>query len=371
MRPLAAVILEHCSAVLVVGLVLVAVAGAIRTGRAAAAPPVDPRIARYLAIDSLDWGDPLDRALLRDALAALGTGSRRTVDSLIRAADDARLAAFSDPSRKLGGAPEELDAHAVAELIPMVAAFLVVYFAVVVLTYFAARAFAVWKFIAWKRGGDSALRRYVAVIEAKGPRGVLTGADHLVAALARGVLALVLFSPAYVIAYALRTSLDTESLFFLVPLAVVSNGVLINQANHLFTLLVAESRKGYVETAVVKGVGASWQWHVPGGLRRRVLLVASAGARGHVFRDIYRNARLQYIPSLKEYAAFVVTGIVIIEMALNISGHLCYALLRHILYHEYDIAIAIVFVIFVTVKLTEMLVDIWHALELRRYANAS
>ena len=354
-----------------VGIVLVAVAGAIRSEQSSAAPPVDPRISRYLAIDSLDWGDPLDRALFRDALVALGTGGRRTADSLLRAVDDARLAAFADPSRKLGGEREQLDGHALAELLPMIVAFLAVYFAVIVLTYLAARAFAVWKFIAWKQGGDSAFRRYLGVIDAKGIRGVVTGADLLVLAIARGALALVFFSPAYVIAYALRTSLDTESVFFLVPLAVVSNGILINQANHLFTLLVAESRKGYVETAVVKGVGASWLWHVPGGLRRRVLLFPAAGARGHVFRDIYRNARLQYIPSLKEYAAFVVTGIVIIEMALNISGHLCYALLRHILYREYDIAIAIVFVIFVTVKLTEMLLDVWHALEQRRYANVS
>jgi len=368
-RTLGAIILEHCAAILVVGLALVAVAAVIREREAAAVVRADPRIARYLAIDSLDWGDPLHRALFRDALGALRTGSRRTIDSLIHAVDDTRLAEFADPSRKVGGGRARLDAGEVAELIPMIVSYLAVFFTVIVLTYLAARAFAVWKFIAWKQGRDSALRRYLAVIESKGPRGIITGWEHIAAALARGAFALVLFAPAYVIAYALRTSLDTESLLFLVPLAVVSNGVLINQANHLFTLLVAESRKGYVETAVVKGVGASWAWNAPGGLRHRVVAFPSAGARGHIFRDIYRNARLQYIPSLKEHAAFVVTGIVIIEMALNINGHLCYALLRHILYREYDIAIAIVFVIFVSVKLAEIMVDIWHALEERRYAN--
>ena len=369
MRHIAAVILEHCSAVVVVGVALLAVAAAIRSGGASAAGETDPRIARYLAIDSLNWGDPLDRALFRDALGALGAGNRRTVDSLLRAVDDVRLAAYADPSRKLGGERERLDARAVAGLIPMILSFLLVYFTVIVLTYLGARAFAVWKFIAWKQGRESTFRSFLSVLEAKGVKGLFRGADLLAVSVVRGVMALVLFSPAYVIAYALRTSVDTESLLFLVPLAVVSNGVLINQANHFFTLLVAESRKGYVETAVVKGVGASWAWNAPGGLRHRVLAFPSAGARGHVFRDIYRNARLQYIPSLKEYAAFVVTGIVIIEMALNISGHLCYALLRHILFGEYDIAVAIVFVIFVTVKLTEALVDVWHAVEERRYAN--
>ena len=369
MRHIAAILLEHCAAVAVVGIALVVVAAAIRPGPQGSSRRPDPRVARYIAIDSLDWGDPLDRALFRDALAALGAGDRRTVDSLVRAVDDVRLAEFADPSRKLGGERERLDARALGELLPMIVSFLLVYFAVIVLTYLAARAFAVRKFIAWKQGRASAFRRYLAAVESKGIRGAIGGADLLAAALLRGTLALVLFSPAYVIAYALRTSLDTESLVFLVLLAVVSNGVLINQANHFFTLLVAESRKGYVETAVVKGVGASWAWHAPGGLRRRVLAAPSLGARGHVFRDIYRNARLQYIPSLKEHAAFVVTGIVIIEMALNINGHLCYALLRHILYREYDLAVAIVFVIFVTVKFTEALVDIWHAVEERRYAN--
>ena len=369
MRPIAGIILEHCSAVVVVALALLGLAAAIRTGGSAAPAAADPRIARYLAIDSLDWGDPLDRALFRDALGALGTGSRRTIDSLVRAVDDARLSAFADPSRKLGGERARLDMREAAGLLPMFASFLLVFVTVMALTYLSARALALWKFIAWKQGRDSAFRLFLAVLEERGYRGIPAAAGLLVASAARGILALILFSPAYVIAYALRTSVDTGSLLFLVPLAVISNGVLINQANQLFTLLVAESRKGYVETAVVKGLGAAWDWNVPGGLRHRVILFPSHEARAHVFRDIYRNARLQYIPSLKEHAAFVVTGIVIIEMALNISGHLCYALLRHMLYREYDIAIAIAFAIFLTVKVTEACVDVWHALEERRYAN--
>jgi len=100
-----------------------------------------------------------------------------------------------------------------------------------------------------------------------------------------------------------------------------------------------------------------------------VLLAPVRRSAGHVFREIYRNARLQFIPSTKEHITFIVTGLVIIEMALNIKGHLCYALLQHILYKEFDIAIAIVFGIYLVVKLTEAVVDAWHAIELRKYDN--
>ena len=363
-------ILEHLSAVLVVGLALVIVSALMRRNEASSGPHTDPLIEKYLAIDSLDLSKPLDRALLRDVLALFPPPGVRDVDSLMHAVEDARLARFTDPTRKAGGARAVLTWETGVGLLPMYAVFLAVFFTVMVLTYFAARGLAVWKFIVWKQGRASYLRRFLAAIESRGFPGAIARADLLVKSLVRGFVSLLLFSPAYVIAYSFRTSLDTESILFLIPLAVISNGVLINHANQLYALLVAESRKGYVQTAIVKGLAASYEWNARGGLRRIAFLLPVRGSRGHVFRDIYRNARLQFIPSLKEHAAFVVTGIVIIEMALNIKGHLCYALLQHMLFREFDIAIAIVFAIFVTVKLTETLVDMWHAVESRKYDNA-
>jgi hypothetical protein len=368
-RSLAAVILEHLSAVLVVGVVLVAVAGFIRRTEEASRPQADPRIDRLLAIDSVDLASPLDRALLHDALGLFTPRGVRDIDSLMHAVEDARLARFTDPTRKTGGGRAVLTLETGMAILPMYALFLVVFVTVVVITYFAARALAVWKFIAWKQGRSSYCRRYLAAIESRGISGAISRVDLLVKALLKGAASLILFAPAYVIAYSFRTSLDTESILFLIPLAVVSNGVLINYANHLYVLLVAESRKGYVLTAAVKGLDASYAWDAPGSLRRASLVFPVRGAQGHVFRDIYRNARLQFIPSMKEHAAFVVTGIVIIEMALNIKGHLCYALLQHLLYREFDLAIVIVFAIFLTVKLTEAFVDLWQALETRKYDN--
>jgi len=368
-RSIPAVILEHLSAVVIVGLALVVVAAFVHRSEESSAPRTDPRIERYLAIDSVDLSRPLDRALFRDALGVVRPPGTGNVDSLMRAIEDARLSRFTDPSKKTGGGRAVLSWETGTAILPMYAVFLLAYLTVMVLTYFAARALAVWKFIGWKQARTSYLRRYIAAIERRGGRAAVSRGGLLLKAVLKGIASLLLFAPAYVIAYSFRTSLDTESVLFLVPLAVISNGVLINFANHFYALLVAESRKGYIQTAIVKGVSSSYAWDGPGSIRRAVLLFPVRGSRGHVFRDIYRNARLQSIPSLKEHAAFVVTGIVIIEMALNIKGHLCYALLQHLLYREFDLAIAIIFAIFLTVKLTEAFADLWLLVESRRYDN--
>jgi len=54
-------------------------------------------------------------------------------------------------------------------------------------------------------------------------------------------------------------------------------------------------------------------------------------------------------------------------MALNIQGHFCYELLQQILYRQYDIAAFIIFGIFLTVKVTEIAIDVWEHKEKRKY----
>lgn len=370
-RSLRAILFEHFSAVVVVGVVLLALSFLVRPRADSAANHGDKNIEQLLNIDSLDWSLPLHRALFRDAYRAFHPASEKVIDSVMNAIEDVRLADFTDPSRKIGGGPRSLTWSAAIELLPMYAVFVGVYFTVLFITYFMARALAVWKFISWKQRRTSYLRRYFLAVESGGIKNAILRADLVGKALGKGIASFVLFSPAYVIAYSLRTSLDTENVVFLILLAIVSNGVLINYANRLYTLLVTESRKGYVDTALVKGVSSIYRWDVREGLPRSVVLAPVKRSKGHVFREVYRNARLQFIPSTKEHVTFIVTGLVIIEMALNIKGHLCYALLQHILYREFDIAIVIVFGIYLVVKLTEAGVDAWYALELRKYDNVA
>jgi hypothetical protein len=363
------IVLEHLSAVGVVGVILLAIGGLAGDHEGGTSTRVDSRIEALVNAPGIDWSKPLHREIIRDTYRMVYDVPDRTLDSLFDAIEQTRLALLTDPSRKLGGERQRLSWTVVGEILPMYFVFIGVLAAVLLCTYLAARAVAVWMFVLNEQGRSSAIREYLAIIEAKGFWQSLNRLDLVGKALVQGVGTILLFAPAYVIAYSLRTRLDTENLLFLVVLAIISNGVLVHSANRLYTLLLGERRKGYVQTALVKGVPGDFGWNKPEGLSRTVLFIPGRTGRGHVFREIFRNAHLQFIPSMKEHVSFIVTGLVIIEMALNIKGHLCYMLLQQILFRQYDIAIAIVFLIFVSVKAAELCIDVWHFREVRRYSN--
>jgi ABC-type dipeptide/oligopeptide/nickel transport system permease component len=88
-----------------------------------------------------------------------------------------------------------------------------------------------------------------------------------------------------------------------------------------------------------------------------------------VFDHIFKNAQFQYLSTLKEQASFLITGLIIIEMALNIHGHLSYELLRQLLYKNYSIVTVIILGIFYTVKLTEIATDYFIHRQTLRYEN--
>jgi ABC-type dipeptide/oligopeptide/nickel transport system permease component len=90
---------------------------------------------------------------------------------------------------------------------------------------------------------------------------------------------------------------------------------------------------------------------------------------GHVSDQIYENVRHQYLNTLKEQASFLITGLIIIEMALNIQGHLCYELMQNILYKNLPVVLFILFGIFLLVKLTQVIIDIFGAKHQVRIGN--
>ena len=335
----------------------------------------DSNIQRYLTLQNVDLGDPVDRAILRESLGIFFQGQSERIDSLIFAIDDLRQKEFSDPAYKSGNQLQGLTLEMTGMVLGMYVQFLAVYLVVLVVLYFLAERIGIYRFVKMKQRRESYVSQFVVGVQrlrssGEGGSKWIVGWHLglvLLKALSKGILLALLFSPAYVIAYAMKTTIDTSSLFFMVLLGVVSNGVLIHTANRFYTLLVAESHKGYVQTAVVKGLHDSYEWNEPDGIRRRSLLNLRPEFQSHVFHHIYLNARFQFIPSLKEHASFLVTGLIIIEMALNIQGHLCYELLQQILYRQYDVACFIVFGIFFTVKATEVAVDIWHEREKKRY----
>jgi hypothetical protein len=335
----------------------------------------DKEIQKYLDISKMDFGDPVDRSLFRESLDIFYNGQAQRNDSVLIAIDDLRQRQFSSPEYKTGENPDGLTWKIASKLSGMFLQFIVVYSIVLVIIYLLAQRIAVYRFIKMKQHRESYLIQaleliknakinHIGSISWSGIRKLLF---LFMKAFVKAVFFMLLFSPAYVIAYAVKTTIDTSSILFMILLGVVSNGVLIHTANRFFTFLVGESRKGYVQTAVVKNLHTSYEWNRPEGIPFRTLLNIKHGFRSHVFQPIFLNARFQFIPALKEHASFLITGLIIIEMALNIQGHFCYELLQQILYKHYDIAAVIIFGIFLIVKATEITIDIWEHREKRKY----
>jgi hypothetical protein len=250
--------------------------------------------------------------------------------------------------------------------------FILVYAIVLALTYYGAQSLGIYRFIRLKQGRGSYLKEFLRLIRGvENKQGSTIGSASVILfkALLKGIAYTILFSPAYVIGYSFKTSFETDSLPFMIILGVISNGLLVNYANKFYTLLVTENRKGYVETALVKNLSGNYDWNEPEGVAYLSVLRLPRQFPGHVLQHIYLNARHQYFPTLKEQASFLITGLIIIEMALNIQGHLCYELLQNILYRQYDIVLTIIFAVFLLVKVTDILVDVRQHREGLRYEN--
>jgi ABC-type dipeptide/oligopeptide/nickel transport system permease component len=107
----------------------------------------------------------------------------------------------------------------------------------------------------------------------------------------------------------------------------------------------------------VKNLSAGYRFHGADGITLASIVAPVKKFKGHVFDHIFRNARCQYLSTIKEQASFVITGLIIIEMALNIHGYLNYEMLRQLLYRNYSIVMVIMLLIFYTVKMTEVFAD--------------
>jgi hypothetical protein len=373
-KKLRARLLVHGAGILLMAAVFWVLVGAAEARRTRLGK-ADSAIQKYLGLKGVDFGDPVDRALFRESLDAFFPGRAQRNDSLLAAIDDLRQRQFTDPAYKSGNDQGGLTKDVLLRLGGMYLQFIAVYGIVLIVIYLAAQRLAIYRFVKMKQHRESYFMQALDVIkQTRANRSDADGAGVfrstgalLTKGLAKGVVLMVLFSPAYVIAYSVKTTVDTSSVLFMILLGIASNGVLIHMANGFFTFLVAESRKGYVQTAAVKNLHTSYEWNVSGGISLKALARITHGFRDHVFRHIFLNARFQFIPALKEHASFLITGLIIIEMALNIQGHLCYELLQKILYRQYDIAAAIIFGIFFTIKTTEIAIDVWEHKEKMKY----
>lgn len=370
------IVLQHIAGFLVVCFLLFAVVTAVRSNREAAEAEAVRLIQPYLDLSSIDLGDPFQRALFLESLRAFYPDQQSRNDSLEALLQSYVLRTFTDPASRTARRESGLTADTINPLLGMYVRFVGIFAIVMFLTLTVGRMAAIQKFMQMKQGTHSFLIRLRHLYRQwksgnAGPKVLRRFFVLAFMASAKGILSLLLFSPAYVLAYAFKTELDTGSALFMVILAVGSNGLLADVSNKFYTFLLHESEKGYVETARVKGLAEAYM--LPGWLkgRLRALLTPLRYYSGHIFRHVYMNASFQYIPVVKEHAAFLITGLIIIEMALNIQGNFSYELLQRLLAGEIDVAAAIVIGIFFVVKATELLIDIWYHLRVRRFRNAA
>lgn len=345
---------EHISGILLVTVALAAGLAVYNNKAGEEATVVDPAVKRYLDLPFVDYDDPFQNALLAEIIEIYYPERLEENAAVIDKIEQYRVEQLKK-SLKSAGHSQRLTRQTLFRLFGMYGKFLVVYVLVMLMTYYAVQTLGLWRFVgrkrrAWEKQG----KRFSPM------RIILSTAG----AILKGVFTFILFSPSYVIAYSIRTEFSTDSTVFLVLLGVVSNGLVILYANKFYTFLVSESRKGYVETALVKNLDASWA-----NISRKDLLRPVKRFDGHVLGHIYRNARFQYLGTIKEQASFLITGLMIIEMALNIHGHLSYELLRQILYSNVNIVAVIFLGIFYLVKLTEIVTDLLIHREAARYEN--
>jgi hypothetical protein len=347
---------EHFAGIVFVTLALIAALYAVNASVKALERRQNTGMDRFGDLSFVNFNSRFDLALLHDVINIYYPGRADRNDSLYNAVVRHKQRDFADRLQNTR-VTENLSLKKAAGVLGMYVRFLLIYALVMALTYYGVQTLAVFRFVLKKRAAAAPavspgrkVRRWLV--------SVFSGA---------GVF--ILFCPAYVIAYTIRTEFNTDTAVFLVLLGVVSNGVLITYANKFFAFLTAESRKGYVATAMVKNLHAGYRFHGADGISLGSIFSPLKKFRGHVFDHVFRNARFQYLSTIKEQASFLITGLIIIEMALNIHGYLNYEMLRQLLYRNYSVVVFIMILIFYTVKMTEIFADYLMYRENSKYEN--
>ncbi len=351
-------LLEHLAGIAFVTFALLAALWVITIASGTAQRKQQAGMERFGDLSFIDFNNPFERALLRDVINIYYPGRSDRNDSLYNAIVKYKQKEFADKLQETHVA-EGLSLQKIIEILGMYVNFFIIFVLVMVLTYYGVQTMAVFRFAYKKRRALSPASSASRKIQ------------RMVIDFLAGLGTLLLFCPAYVIAYSIRTEFNTDTVVFMVLLGVISNGVLITYANKFYSFLVAESRKGYVDTAIVKNMNAGYRFHSADGIPISSILNPVKKFKGHVFDHIFRNARFQYLSTIKEQASFLITGLIIIEMALNIHGHLNYEMLRQLLYKNYSIVVVMILLIFYTVKMTDIFTDYLIHRENMKYENTN
>lgn len=313
------------------------------------------------APDFINFDIPFEKALLKDVLNIYNPDQ---IDENIRKVDEAaqfQNQQFLD-NIKNSTRRQTLDSRNIIRILIMYLKFIFVYLVVMAFTYYAVLTAGCWRFIRKEAEKEEFINGINNSV------GVYKWPLFLAKKALKTLIHMILFSPAFVIAYSMKTELNTDSIPFMIILGVISNGLLIIYTNKFYAFLVSESRKGYVDTAIVKNMNNSYLFN-QSGIQLKSLFKPIKDFDGHVFNHIFKNAVIQYSSTLKEQAAFLITGLIIIEMALNIHGYLNYEMLKQILYGNTTIVVFIILLLFYTAKFTEVVADLLNSYNMKKYRN--
>ncbi|MCK5033403.1 MAG: hypothetical protein KAS18_07205, partial [Calditrichia bacterium] len=320
-------------------------------------------------IDNIDFDKPLHKSLLNESLHIFYDNN--TADSLFQIYE---IVLSKEQPASIQLSENDITIEKLIQTFVMFLKFVIVYILVLGLTYYGVQTLAVFRFVSGKQNKPPLLIRAIKNLKhlkkeisfLEGLKIIIESISHFIKAVLKTIFYLILFSPAYVIAYSFKTKFDTDSIVFMIFLGVISNALLITYSQKFYIFLISESNKGYVETALVKNLNNDYSFK---SILPSALFQLKKNFPEHVFNHIYINAQHQYYSTIKEQAAYLITGLIIIEMALNIHGHLGYDLMQNLLYQRYHMVLIVVFLIYLTVKATEIIVDIFIFKENKKYQN--
>lgn len=338
-------ILEHIIILLFVGMIMLSLSFILDMNKKQSANLYEKStVGKILAQDFVDIKDPFHRALLKDISTIYFSDNEALQDSIQNGIGKEREAALykrlQESSRE-----KKLTITALFSILGMYIKFLFTFCIVLAITYYGVVTLGSYMFI--KSQQEKFNRNHSKPTDK---------VKSISLKILKYCFVFITFCPAYVLAYSVKTEFSTAGIIFMIILSVGSNGLLFTYANKFLAFLKSESRKGYVATAVVKNVNSNYE-NSDLGIKIKDIFKLRKHFKNHIFDTIYKNAHYQYISTLKEQAAFLITGLIIIEMALNMHGFLSYEMLRQLLYENYSIVLLIVFLIFFTVKIVDIIAD--------------
>ena len=352
------ILLAHLYSAILVSLFILGLAVALKPA-VKRAPQLSPLLLNLQALD-LNPDDAFQSILFKEMARTLaGADSNRYLSLWQQLAAQQKsedLMAQKETARRLAYR------KSAGVLLWMYIKFLMVFVLVMALSYYGVQTLGLYFFIRHQQLKPPQFYHLFFLIRqwllAPGKKLALKILKNMFFLAGKALFYLLFFAPAYVVAYSIKTDFTSQSLLFLIVLGVLTNGLLITYAYKFYHFLLNESRKGYVRTAIVKNLNQQYDLGSRGGLHWRQVLAPQKQFKGHVLQHIYMNSVFQYLATFKEQAAFVITSLVIIEMALNIHGHLSYELLQQLLYRNFDLALFIVLGLYLIVKATEVFTDL-------------